>query len=119
MTGKIGIALRECTNNAAEYHGLILCLQDAVRRGVQDAVFQVDSLLIAKQSSMEWRCRNQSLRVLYEETLSLLQHLESRGGNVSIVHIYREFNVLADSLANEVLNTGTDVCENWSGFIRT
>ena len=31
----------------------------------------------------------------------------------SVRHIYREFNALADSIANEVVNNGQDLTEDW------
>ncbi len=42
-----------------------------------------------------------------------LRTLEAAGVNVTILHIYREFNTLADGLANEVLDSGWDITESW------
>jgi len=87
--------------------------RDALRRPDAAATFQVDSLLLARQCNMEWRCRSPSLIPYWEQAAGLLRRLRDRGTAYSIRHIYQEFNALADSIANEVINNGQDITDDW------
>lgn len=99
--GKSGV-----TNNEAEYSAVIIGL-DAVSKIAQDleetkASVKVvsDSLLLVKQLNGEYAVKAENLKPLFQKVKSLVKSFEK----VEFVHVYREDNVLADSLANEAAN---------------
>ena len=57
------------SNNVAEYRGLSVCLRRAVTRLDHANVFQVDSLLVARQMAPHdaWACRSPDLVPLRDE----------------------------------------------------
>ena len=113
VDGSIAQSLNPCSNNVAEYRGLIACLQDALCRRARRVDFQVDSMIVAKQSTMEWACRSAELRPLCAEVWRLLRALQEGGSLCTVGHIFREFNSLADALANEAINTGRGQVNSW------
>ena len=56
--------------------------------------------LLVRQFSGEYRVRDEKLQVLYQRATGLLRQF----GSYRIVHVRREFNQVADRLANR----GTD-----------
>jgi len=96
----------DLSNNIAEYTGLAQCLRRAVRIGDTVVVFQVDSLLVARQVSQNnyWACRSEDLLPLRDACRQLTRALSDARVSWSVQHIYREFNQVADSLANEAIN---------------
>lgn len=115
--GWLAQRLGDVSNNIAEYEGLLACLRDAERRSLNTVQIQVDSLLVAMQASGQWRCRSYNLLRPYASVLALLRRMWRRGAEVQIQHIYREYNAIADGLANEVLNGGAQIILiNWRSF---
>ena len=118
---KCGGKLDDTMNNVAEYCGMIACVNDACNRflggsentGDAKVVFQLDSMLVTKQGNLQWRCLSLELAPYYEKVIEGIRLLEENGLDIHIMHIYREFNTIADGLANEVLNTGTNISDNW------
>ena len=94
------------SNNIAEYTGLFQCLRRAVRIGDTVVVFRVDSFPVARQMSQNnsWACRSQDLFPLRDACRQLTRALSDAHVSWSVQHIYREFNQVADSLANEAIN---------------
>ena len=112
----------EATNNVAEYMGMVASICDACNRVVAEPsvrdqgghyVFQLDSMLVTQQGNFLWRCLSDDLAPYYQQVIQGIRALERRGAKVTIMHIYREFNTLADGLANEVLNLRREIVENW------
>ena len=64
---------------------------------------------MAEQLSMRWACRAPTLRDLYAKCVNLLRDIKARGDDDSILieHIYRDWNEVADALANHALDTRT------------
>lgn len=92
----IGIA----TNNIAEYRALIEGLKIARRYHPNRLICHLDSELIVKQMSGEYRVKMPSLRDYFEE----IQELKLSFPAVEFVHIPREDNFRADALVNKVLD---------------
>ena len=121
VVGQCGGLLQEATNNVAEYCGMIACVNDACYRLLGNAdqsggtlcVFQLDSMLVTKHGNFQWRCLSLSLASYYEHVMASIRRLQDSGISIKIMHIYREFNTLADGLANEVLNMRSNVLINW------
>ena len=95
------------TNNVAEYSGLLLGLRVAWREIENahpsidvpiDVLVQGDSELIVKQLKGIYKCRNQSLKTLFNQVMSILNQMRARyaGLKIDINHVYRSDNAVAD-----------------------
>ncbi len=90
-----------CTNNRAEYVGLVFGLKKAVELGVQELEVQGDSLLIVKQMTGEYRVSSDNLKPLHQ----LARGLANQIPKISFKHISRSQNGRADALVNKALDT--------------
>ncbi|HEY1307239.1 MAG TPA: ribonuclease HI family protein [Vicinamibacterales bacterium] len=97
--------LGSCTNNVAEYRGLLAALRWAAAHRVTELRLRSDSELLVKQMRGEYRVKNPGLLPLYEEARSLTRKI----GRVTFEHVRREFNKDADRLANEAMDQGTSL----------
>ncbi len=95
-------ALGTATNNRAEYEAVVLGLEEARSRGVDDIVVRLDSELIVRQLRGEYRIRNAALQPLAQRALRLLHGFR----DWRIEHVPRERNAHADRLANEAVDRG-------------
>jgi ribonuclease HI len=89
-----------CTNNVAEYKGLLAALQWAADHGIARLSVRSDSELLVKQMRGEYRVKNTGLLPLYQEARELARRI----GRVTYEHVPRERNTEADRLANEAMN---------------
>jgi len=85
------------TNNEAEYQGLILGLEEALRLGARRLKINMDSELVVRQVAGAYKVRNARLRPLYERVMALLPELEV----YDILHVWRSLNARADALATQ------------------
>jgi ribonuclease HI len=92
--------LGTCTNNVAEYNGLLAALRWAIEHGIRTLRIRSDSELLVKQMHGEYRVKNPGLQPLYEEARALARKI----GRVTFEHVRREFNTDADRLANEAMD---------------
>ena len=88
------------TNNVAEYKALIRGLELAQRFHPNRLICYLDSELIVKQLSGEYRVKMPSLQPLFEE----IQTLSDNFKEVSFCHVPREKNAHADRLVNAALD---------------
>ncbi len=88
------------TNNQAEYQGLIAALLIAESLGPVSIRLCLDSELVVRQMTGEYRIRNAGLKPLHARASALLGRL----GGVTITHVAREANAIADRLANEAID---------------
>jgi len=93
--------LGQCTNNVAEYRALILGLQTARERGCQSLELFLDSELVVRQMSGQYKVKNKTLKPLFSEAQQLLEEF----GQYTISHIPRAQNKRADELANQAIDT--------------
>lgn len=84
-----------CTNNEAEYWGLIIGLQEAMLQGIQHVIIEGDSLLVINQMLGKWSVNAKNLKPLHAKCKSLLVNFK----DVVIHHIPRAQNELADKLS--------------------
>jgi ribonuclease HI len=103
----LGRFLGVCTNNVAEYKGLIAALEAARKLGAKKIVIHGDSELIIKQMRGEYRVKHPDLKPLYEQA----QHLYHQFDHASISHNLRHKNELADKLANLAMDRRREVTE--------
>ena len=93
-------ALTPCTNNVAEYRGLLAALTWAVDHGVGQLHVRSDSELLVKQMRGEYRVKNPGLQPLFAEANALARRI----GRVKFEYVRRELNKEADRLANEAMD---------------
>ena len=92
----IGLA----TNNVAEYKALLLALSDASKLGGQELEIRMDSELIVKQMTGQYKIKEPTLQILAAEALKLVKQYK----NVTFRHVPREPNKDADRLVNQALD---------------
>jgi ribonuclease HI len=92
--------LGRATNNQAEYRAAIAALEAALGLGASDVELRVDSELVARQLRGRYKVRNPRLIPLYKRVLDL----RSRFAALTVQHVSRAENRLADALANRALD---------------
>ena len=90
----------EATNNIAEYSALIRGLKAAGEMGAEEIKVVMDSELVVRQISGEYRVKDEGMKELFRHTLEILKDFKS----FEIKHIDREKNKEADKLANKAIN---------------
>ena len=105
--GHFSTYLGRATNNQAEYQALILGLGrvqklvgDAHRLGEVIVTVLMDSELIVRQLTGEYRVKNRELKPLHAK----VEELVAKFGRVTFRHIPREQNSRADKLVNRTLD---------------
>jgi ribonuclease HI len=88
------------TNNVAEWSALIAGLEAAHELGVRDIAVRLDSELVVKQLSGEYRVKHPNLQPLHAKAKSLLRRFE----RVDVAHVRRKQNADADALVNRALD---------------
>lgn len=90
------------TNNVAEYTALKRALEIVTELGIEDRTIKVfmDSELVVRQMRNEYAVRDPDLARIKHEIDSLIA---SNNLDVKFQHIGREYNTLADKLANEAI----------------
>ena len=94
------VCLGLATNNIIEYEAVIGLLTEAASQDVRDLVVLMDSQLVACHLNHVYTIRNLVLLCLFRR-VSLL---EISFGTITYRNIPREYNVVADSLANYILD---------------
>ncbi len=97
ISNYIGIA----TNNVAEYTALIYALEEALLLKAKSLKINTDSQLLARQLNKIYKVRHPGIINLYNRATHLLTGFEK----VTINHIPREENTLADKLATESIKS--------------
>jgi len=100
-----GYFLGRQTNNTAEYRGLLLALEVAVKLGATHVSIFSDSQLMVRQIQGQYRVKSPDLKPLYEQAGRLLQQID----RWQITHVYRKDNQRADELANLAMDAKQDV----------
>jgi len=95
-----GEYLGSVTNNVAEYSGLLAGLDAAGRLGVRSLKVFMDSELVVRQMTGEYRVKNAGLKPLYEQARTRVARFTS----VAFVAVPREDNARADALVNDTLD---------------
>jgi probable phosphoglycerate mutase len=92
--------LGHATNNVAEYNALIIGLEEAKRRGVDDLEVHMDSKLVVEQMNGRWKIKHPNMKPLAIRAGELWGSFPRR----SISHIPREENLIADALSNRAID---------------
>jgi ribonuclease HI len=108
------------TNNFAEYQGLIVALEFAVKHGPKALKLISDSELLVRQIKGIYKVKNPALKDLHARATELIAQLDW----FQIGHALREQNRDADRLANEAMdkgmgrNAGTDHVATGASSVR-
>lgn len=97
---EIGEYLGVATNNVAEWRALIVGLKAALERGVDELSIRLDSELVVRQLSGDYRVKHADLIPLHAQARALLR----RFARFDIAHVRRKFNAEADALVNRILD---------------
>lgn len=100
VIAELTLALGHATNNVAEYQALIIGLEEARRRGIDELDVRMDSLLVVRQMQGLWRIKHPGLKPLALRAGALLAEFPRR----TIEHVPREENGVADALANRAID---------------
>jgi len=100
LVEEIGAYLGVATNNVAEWTALVLGLEAAAKRGIRRLAVRLDSELVVKQLSGEYRVKHSGLQPFYRRARQLIRGF----AEVDVRHIPRKENALADGLVNRVLD---------------
>lgn len=95
-----GRYLGVATNNVAEWTALEIGLEAALEHGVRQLAVRMDSELVVKQLSGEYRIKHPDLQPISRRVNALLR----RFSGVEIKHVRRKENKLADALVNRILD---------------
>jgi ribonuclease HI len=88
------------TNNEAEYLALITALEYLKGVRPKEAEFRLDSELVVKQISGQYKVKEPRLQALHGQVIMLLNAV----AKYTFRHVRREENTRADGLANEALD---------------
>ena len=92
----------DTTNNVAEYSAFICGLEAASDLGADEVAINLDSELVARQLSGDYRVKDATIKTLFEKCLGLLKTFKI----FEIKRIDRCENKDADRLANKAINLG-------------
>ncbi len=101
--------LRHCeyvgtvTNNIAEYHALLVCIEKATQVNPRELIVHSDSELLVKQIKRKYKVRDRTLQRYFIRVFNALQRSKLK---FNIVYIPRSQNKQADKLANEGIEKG-------------
>lgn len=100
-------AIGDATNNIAEYTAVLRGLQEiklmfAAKTRELEVDWRLDSELVKKQLSGEYKIKNPGLRTIFLD----IQDLRAHFPRLVFTHVRREYNQEADRLVNEALDRG-------------
>jgi len=90
------------TNNYAEYTSLLFALKECITLGINQSNIEIfmDSKLVVEQVNKRWKIKSDNIKIIHLQIMELLKFFNQ----VSISHIPREKNTLADTLANKAMD---------------
>jgi ribonuclease HI len=90
------------TNNQAEYQALIAALESATKLNAEEVICQLDSELVTKQLTGEYKVKNAELRQKWKKVQELKKHFE----HVTFINVPRTNCQIqqADKLVNQTLD---------------
>jgi ribonuclease HI len=100
-----GYFLGQCTNNVAEYQGLVRALE--VGRALRGQALHIfsDSELMVRQVNGQYKVKSADLQPLFARAMTLLDGFPKW----KMEHVLRRRNARADELANRAIDRGGDV----------
>jgi ribonuclease HI len=96
----ISEAIGHTTNNVAEWRAVIAALEAARAFPARSVEIRADSLLVVRQLDGSYRVKQAHLKPLHARAKELLKDYDE----VTLVHVPREHNTIADALVNAALD---------------
>ena len=90
----------EATNNIAEYNALLYGLEEALMLSAEEIRINLDSELVAKQITGEYRVKDKNIKPLFDRAVNMLKSFKG----FEINRIDRSENKEADKLVNKAIN---------------
>ena len=100
LVDEIGECVGTATNNEAEYQAMIRAAGRLIELGAKKAQFRVDSELLARQVSGQYKTKAKTLVPLLVKLRSLLAEIPAW----EVRHVPRSENAAPDALANRALD---------------
>ncbi|MDP9017565.1 MAG: ribonuclease HI family protein [Candidatus Eremiobacteraeota bacterium] len=100
VLAEVGTFLGVATNNVAEWNGLLDGLIRARQLGIERLAIRLDSELVVKQLTGEYRVKHPDLQPFHQKAKKLMREFSS----IDLKHVFRKDNKLADALVNRVLD---------------
>ena len=97
---EIATFLGNRTNNYAEWTAVALALEEALLQGATHVDLRMDSQLVARQITGQYRVKHPDLRPIHGQVMALL----SRFAGYTVGHVPRELNKEADRLSNVAID---------------
>lgn len=88
------------TNNYAEYYAIVACLKKLKKLKAESIEINMDSLLVVQQLNGKYKVNSANIKNLYTEANTLMKEFK----DITIQHILRNKNTIADALANKALD---------------
>ncbi|GMU19253.1 MAG: hypothetical protein AMXMBFR12_04450 [Candidatus Babeliales bacterium] len=112
---KIGYYLGKKTNNQAEYGALLIGLYLLKKMMHDDDHLDIisDSLLLVRQFQGEYRVKHPELKPLHLLCKKLLE-----GRHYAIAHVLREYNEVADEMANKGIDDKKALPQDFLTFLQ-
>lgn len=88
------------TNNIAEYYAVIYGLQEALIIRGDEIELNLDSELVSRQITGDFKVKNANIKLLFEQILHLMKGFKK----IAVKNVKRENNKEADRLANRAIN---------------
>ena len=100
VLAEVGTYLGIATNNVAEWNGLVEGLACARDLKIERLAVRLDSELVVKQLTGEYRVKHPTLQPFHAKAKQLLRGFSA----IDLKHVPRKENKLADALVNQVLD---------------
>jgi ribonuclease HI len=100
LVAEIATFLGVRTNNYAEWTAVALALEEALLQGATHVDLRMDSQLVARQITGQYRVKHPDLKPIHAQVMALL----SRFAGYSVGHVPRELNKEADRLSNVAID---------------
>ena len=100
LVARISQRIGRATNNQAEYRAIVAALEEATKLGAKQVDINLDSELVVRQISGQYRVRKASLKPLYYRVKQLQGLLKG----FTINYVPRWQNIEAHNLAKIALN---------------
>ena len=100
LVSELAVFLGKRTNNYAEWTAVALALEEAVLVGASHVDLRMDSQLVARQISGQYRVKHPDLQPIHARVMGLL----TRFAGYTVGHVPRELNKEADRLSNVAID---------------
>lgn len=100
LVSELAVFLGQRTNNYAEWTAVALALEEAVFQQATHVDLRMDSQLVARQISGQYRVKHPDLKPIHARVMGLL----TRFAGYTVGHVPRELNKEADRLSNVAID---------------